>query len=335
MKLYLCKKKTMLYVKQISFAYEEQETLHEISFSIEKGSHVSVIGESGCGKSTLLKAVYGLIDLHSGDIFWDKDQILGPAYHLIPGHHQMKYLPQEFELMPYISVRQNIEKFLSRQKAAYNQERVDELLQVIDMQAFADTHVKKLSGGQKQRVALAQVLAKEPQFLLLDEPFNFIDNFRKNKLRRDLFNFLKKKQITCLFATHDSKDMLGFSDQVLVMREGKLIAKDTPQQLYQSPPNAYVASLFDEVNVLDTTLFKKGLENQSVLLYPHELQRSAQGQLEVQIEQSYFNGSTYMIIAKAEKNEQQILFHHPKAISAGTRISLQVDEELLKRRMES
>ena len=167
----------MLDVQEVTFAYQHKNTLKNISFSVNRGAHTCIIGESGCGKSTLLKAIYGLLDLDEGKVFWNGEQVLGPAFNLVPGHDKMKYLAQEDHLMPYTTVSENIKKFLSRQEAQWSQQRTEELLEVIDMTSFADTKVKNLSGGQKQRVALAQVLAKEPELLLLDEPFNFIDNF--------------------------------------------------------------------------------------------------------------------------------------------------------------
>jgi len=183
----------VLHVNNISFDYEKpnKKVLRNINFSLEKGEHLCIMGESGCGKSTLLKIIYGLFDLNEGTIFWDDYKVLGPAYHLVPGIEFFKYVAQDFDLMPYISVSENIKKFLSRFYPEEAQERTDELLGVIQMEAYANEKVKNLSGGQQQRVAIARALAKEPKLLLLDEPFSQIDNFKKNSLRRNLFSFLR------------------------------------------------------------------------------------------------------------------------------------------------
>ena len=182
----------MLKLRNISFQYQQKKSvLEEIDFSLEEGEHLCIMGESGCGKSTLLKAIYGLLDLNKGEIFWKEEQIFGPKHHLVPGFEKFKYVAQDFDLMPYISVAENIQKFLSRFYPEESETRTAELLEVIEMTAFAKTKVKHLSGGQKQRVAIARALAKEPELLLLDEPFGQIDNFKKNSLRRNLFRYLK------------------------------------------------------------------------------------------------------------------------------------------------
>ena len=231
----------MLQVKDITFGYSKQKVvLNNFSFSLKKGEHLCVMGESGCGKSTLLKAVYGLLDLQKGSIFWEENQVLGPEFNLVPGFEKFKYVAQDFDLMPYISVAENIKKFLSRFYPEESETRTQELLEVIDMKAFEKAKVKNLSGGQKQRVAIARALAKEPDLLLLDEPFSQIDNFKKNGLRRKLFSYLKKKNIACIVATHDKNDALSFADKLMVIKSNKILTFDTPQKIYYNPKKKYI-----------------------------------------------------------------------------------------------
>ncbi len=173
----------MLKVNNITFQYSKGEiVLKNIDFQLNKGEHLCIMGESGSGKSTLLKLIYGLFDVDEGTLFWGDIQILGPQEHLVPGMEFFKYVAQDFDLMPFISVEENIKKFLSRFYPKEAQERTDELLDVIEMGDFATTKVKNLSGGQQQRVAIARALAKEPELILLDEPFSQIDNFKKKNL---------------------------------------------------------------------------------------------------------------------------------------------------------
>src|SRR3989304_9223497 len=207
----------MLQIENISFTYIENPVIENISFEIAKGQNVAVIGESGCGKSTLLKLIYGLYDLDNGEIAYNDEPILGPKYNLIPGEDYIKYLAQDFDLMPYTTVEENVGKFLSNIYKDKKKARVQELLEMVEMTEFAKVKAKYLSGGQQQRVALARVLALEPEILLLDEPFSQIDSLRKNSLRRNLFNYFKKKQITCIIATHDSTEALSFSDETIVL----------------------------------------------------------------------------------------------------------------------
>lgn len=241
----------MLRVENLSFGYSEaQLVLKNIDFSLRKGEHLCVMGESGCGKSTLLKLIYGLLDANEGTIFWDEKQVLGPAYHLVPGMDFFKYVAQDFDLMPYTSVAENISKFLSRFYHEKNEQRINELLEVIEMTDFKNTKVKNLSGGQKQRVAIARALANEPELLLLDEPFGQIDNFKKNSLRRNLFQYLKEKNIACVVATHDKNEALSFSDYLLVIQNHKMVEFNNTKEVYKNPSKKYIATLFDDVNEL-------------------------------------------------------------------------------------
>ena len=114
----------MLQVQNVSFGYTEKQIIHDISFNVNKGDNVAILGESGCGKSTLLKLIYGLCDADEGQILWDKIEIKGPKFNLIPGMPFMKYLAQDFDLMPYITVAENIGKYLSNTNSSRKQERI-------------------------------------------------------------------------------------------------------------------------------------------------------------------------------------------------------------------
>ncbi|MBA4277674.1 ABC transporter ATP-binding protein [Flavobacterium sp.] len=313
----------MLQVKNISFTYIENPVIENISFEIAKGQNVAVIGESGCGKSTLLKLMYGLYDLDNGEIYYDDKQILGPKFNLIPGEDYIKYLAQDFDLMPYVTVEENVGKFLSNIYKDQKKARVQELLEMVEMTEFAKVKAKYLSGGQQQRVALARVLALEPEILLLDEPFSQIDSFRKNALRRNLFNYFKKKQITCIIATHDSTEALSFSDETMVLQNGKLIAKGNSKELHDNPPNYYVASLFGEVNELKLSHFiDLEEEDETLLLYPYQLKVVEEGKMKAVVKQSYFKGSHYLIKAAFER--RAIFFEHDSELELNQEVILSV-----------
>jgi ABC-type Fe3+/spermidine/putrescine transport system ATPase subunit len=314
----------MLQVQDVSFSYlENTPILKDISFKIPQGTHVSIIGESGCGKSTLLKLIYGLHDLDAGEIFWKDEQVLGPSYHLVPGFERMKYVAQDFDLMPYTTVSENIGTYLSNFYPEEKQQRINELLEMVEMSAFANVKAKLLSGGQQQRVALAKALAREPEVLLLDEPFSHIDNFRKNALRRNLFSYLKKENITCIVATHDRTDALSFADTTIVLKQGKLIAQSDSRELYKNPTNKYVASLFGEVNELPASLFPEIEDStETILVYPHQLKISKTSDFKVTVKQSYFKGSQYLVLAKHE--ETVIFFESLELLETGAEVGLEI-----------
>lgn len=305
----------MLAVKNISFSYDNQPNLHSISFGLTKGKNLALIGESGCGKSTLLKLLYGLYDLEEGQIFWNETEVLGPKFHLIPGMPFMKYLAQDFDLMPFITVAENVGKYLSNFFPEEKQSRIAELLEIVEMTQYADVKAKLLSGGQMQRVALARVLALEPEVLLLDEPFSHIDNFRKNSLRRKLFAYLKEQNVTCIVATHDSTDVLAFADEVAIMREGKIIERGIPKFIYENPKDNYVASLFGDVNEIE-------ISGKLQFVYPHQLKVSMSSDLKVEVVNSYFRGSHYLIEAKF--GNQILFFENVTEIEIGKDVYLEL-----------
>ena len=312
----------MLEIKNISFTYTETPVIEEVSFTIDKGQNTAIIGESGCGKSTLLKLIYGLYDLNSGSITYNEKPILGPKYNLVPGEDYIKYLAQDFDLMPYITVEENVGKFLSNMFPEEKKLRVQELLDMVEMTAFAKVKAKFLSGGQQQRVALARVLALEPEILLLDEPFSQIDSFRKNSLRRNLFKYLKDKGVTCIIATHDSTDALSFSDETIVVQNGKVVAKGDSKTLYENPTTKYIASLFGEVNELRLTqlIDVEPDEDELLLLYPHQLKVVDNGIMQVVVKQCYFKGSHYLVKAAFER--RAIFFEHDSELELNQEVFL-------------
>ena len=295
----------MLHVSIPSFSYEEEIILQNLTFTLNEGQQLAIIGESGCGKSTLLKLIYGLYDCDEGHLSWKSEPILGPKFHLVPGMPFMKYLAQDFDLMPFITVGENVGKFLSNFYPKEKQNRIDDLLNLVEMSEFKHVKAKFLSGGQMQRVALARVLAQEPEVLLLDEPFSHIDNFRKNKLRRKIFQYLKEKQITTIVAIHDINDVLSFSDEVIVLKDTTILENATPFELYNYPKFHYTAALFGEINEIE-------INGKIQLLYPNQLQIVEKSDIQVEVISSYFKGKYYLIEAKL--NNQMVFFESEKEL---------------------
>ncbi len=304
----------MLQVKNVSFGYSKTKVIKAIDFNVDAGENLAIIGESGSGKSTLLKLIYGEYDLKEGQIFWKDEEILGPKYNLVIGYDFIKYVTQEFDLMPFITVEENIGKYLSNFFREEKQKRTAELIKIVELEAFAKTKVKNLSGGQKQRVAIARALAKEPEILLLDEPFSHIDNFKKQSLRRSVFKYLKESKITCIVATHDKNDVLGFADDMLVLNESKIIAKDTPQNLYKNPKLPLIASFFGEFNVIEPY----------GIVYSHELKIVEQSDLKAVVKQSYFSGNSWLI--EAEYNAESLFINHNYELQIESLVHFKIDK---------
>ncbi|KJD34015.1 ABC transporter ATP-binding protein [Tamlana nanhaiensis] len=303
----------MLNVQNLTFSYQKSPILKDISFKVDIGENLAVIGESGSGKSTLLNLIYGEFDLNQGQIFWKDTEILGPKYNLVIGYDFMKYVHQEFDLMPYISVSENISKYLSRFYPEESEKRTNELLKVVELEAFANVKVKTLSGGQKQRVALARALAKQPEIILLDEPFSHIDNFKKQSLRRNVFKYLKDKNITCIVATHDKEDVLGFADTMIVLENQQILEQGKPEALYNNPKTPLIASFFSEFNVIDDQI-----------VYANQLKVIDKSNLKATVITCYFKGYHYLI--EADLKEEKVFFEHDTSIEKGQEVFLSISE---------
>lgn len=313
----------MLDIQIKSYSYtktQEKPVLKDISLTLSKGEHLAILGESGCGKSTLLHLVYGLLQLEHGTIHYKEKQLLGPTHNLIPGEPFMKIVSQELDIMPFISVAENIASHLDRNNPIKDKERVEELLDVVQLQPYKNSKVQHLSGGQKQRVAIAKALAQKPEVLLLDEPFSSIDTFLKKALRRSVFSYARSQKITCIIATHDSEEAMSFADRMLLLKEGLVVRLDSPKAIYDSLENKYQGGFFGDVSVIDNALLPYGQNNKpsstaskNHIVLPHQLRISEEkSALEVEIVNSLYKGSFYLI--HATHGNETIYFNHSSAL---------------------
>ena len=309
----------MLSVQISTFSYAEKEILKDISFELKAGEHLAILGESGSGKSTLLHIIYGLLHLEQGTLSWMQKKLLGPSHNLIPGEPFIKMVTQEYNVMPYTTVAENIAAHLSRLDMEKDEQRVEQLLGVVDMVAFKTTLVKNLSGGQKQRVALAKALANKPELLLLDEPFSSIDTFRKSRLRRNLFAYLKEQGISCITATHDSEEALSFSDKLLILKQSRMAAFGPTEKVYGDISTVYEAAFFGETSIIPSGVFS----SEEIVVMPHQLKaNSLPTQLTVNVANAYFYGTHYLI--QAFQNEMPFYFNHPTKLDRGQKIHLEL-----------
>lgn len=311
----------MLKLKNVTFKYDTKLVLQNISLELNPGEQLSIIGESGSGKSTLLKIIYGLYHIEKGKLYWQDKPLLGPNYNIVPGEDFMKYVAQDYDLMPFITVEENVGKFLSNFYPRKKRKRIDELLELVGLTAYAKTKPTELSGGQRQRVAIARALAQQPKLLLLDEPFSNIDNFKKNKLRRELFSFLKSQNISAITATHDNMDSLAYADRTMVLKQGKVLAVDDPKKLYNNPKNKYLASLFGEVNeISERYLIPNSKSNKKIICYPHQLNLHQDGTIKTRVKNSYFQGSHFLI--ESEFKSKPLFFNNEAAIERDKEVVL-------------
>lgn len=323
----------MLKVNSISFAYTKKPILEDVSFSLQPGEHVSVIGASGSGKTTLLKLIYGEYDLDKGKIHWKDTEVLGPKFNLVVGYDFIKYVSQEFDLMPYTTVEENIGKHLSNFYPDEKKKRVAELLEVVELLEFAKTKVKLLSGGQKQRVALARAIAKQPELILLDEPFSHIDNFKKQSLRRSLFSYLKQHNIACLVATHDKNDVLPYSDKIIVLDQGEIAANDFTKAIYKHPKTPLIASFFGEFNQFKISDITDLNDGSTIIVYANEVKLIEQSSHKFVVTHSYFQGANYLVAGQFKN--QTIFAESPISLKINSNAYFEIDSALIKQRRQN
>lgn len=282
----------LLEIKNLYFSYRPDKPLFQnLNLSFEQGKIIALAGESGCGKSTLLNLMYGLNDWQKGEILFDGISLKGPKGNLVPGEKDMKSVAQNYDLMPYATVYDNVGKFLSNINLRNKREKVTELLSVVGMENYANILPKNLSGGQQQRVAIARALSVTPKMLLLDEPFSNLDYSRKVELREKLFSYVRKENLTLIISTHEIQEIMPWLDRIVVLQDGRLIQNDSPQESYFNPYNDYVARLFGEVNIFSEEERLRWNLNR-IFYYPHEIQPAENG-LDAQVAESRFAGSHY------------------------------------------
>lgn len=262
---------------------------------------MALVGASGSGKSTLLNLLAGLADADKGEVKMNGVRVAGPAEVLVPGHPSIRLVHQEYQLMPNISVRDNILYALRFFEKTYRDFRVDELLTICRLTDVQNRLPRQISGGEKQRTAIARAVADKPAVLLLDEPFSHLDLPNRLIVRDLVFDLVRQNGATsCLFVTHDATDALSIADTLGILREGKLIQVDTPVRVYQQPATAYAARLTGPVTIFKArhlpTLALEAPENpdELVCLRPEQIQLDESG-VTGTVRAVYFRGSQYEV----------------------------------------
>ncbi|HEX5153874.1 MAG TPA: ABC transporter ATP-binding protein [Parafilimonas sp.] len=235
----------LLEVHNLSKQQQDRIIVADIRFEQRALQKIAITGESGSGKTTLLKMISGHAQPTDGTILFDGKRVIGPEEKLLPGHKEIAYLSQHYELLNNYRVEELIwfENKLSEAMAT-------ELFKICRIYDLLQRRTGQLSGGEKQRIALCMLLVKQPGMLVMDEPFSNLDLIHKDILKAVLEDIREKLQVTCMLASHDPHDTLSWADEIIVMKEGRLLQQGTPQEVYHKPVNEYVAGLFGKYNLL-------------------------------------------------------------------------------------
>ena len=234
---------------QLVKRFDGVAAVDEVSLAIRRGEIFALLGSSGCGKSTLLRMLAGFEKPSSGAVFLDGVDISSfPPY-----ERPINMMFQSYALFPHLTIWDNIAFGLKREgmQKAQTAARVQEMLQLVQLEAFAKRKPHQLSGGQQQRVALARSLAKKPQLLLLDEPLGALDKKLRERTQFELVNILESVGVTCVMVTHDQEEAMAMASRIAVMSHGRVLQVGTPKEIYEHPNCRFVADFIGNVNLME------------------------------------------------------------------------------------
>ncbi|APU60572.1 betaine/proline/choline family ABC transporter ATP-binding protein [Clostridium botulinum] len=235
-------KNTIIEFKNIKKNYKDIVVIENFNLEIEKGNLVVLIGSSGSGKTTLLKMINRLIESTAGEILVNGKNIkeMDP----IKLRRSIGYVIQQTGLFPHLTVKENIEmipKLMGKSKEEIDN-KTNELLNMVglDPEKYMDRYPVELSGGQQQRVGVARAFATDAEIILMDEPFSALDPITRAELQEELFNIQKEYRKTIVFVTHDMDEALNLADKICILKDGKLLQYDTPENILKNPAGEYV-----------------------------------------------------------------------------------------------
>ena len=240
--------KPYIQIENVTKKFGDFTAIDNLTLDIYKNEFFSLLGPSGCGKTTLLRMLAGFEKITDGKILLDGEDISEIPPHLRP----INMMFQSYALFPHMTVEKNIAFGLKQDKMPENliNQRVEEMLELVELTDFAKRKPNQLSGGQSQRVALARSLAKRPKLLLLDEPLGALDKRLREQTQFELMDIQEKLKVTFVIVTHDQEEAMTVSSRIGVMDSGNLIQVATPAEIYEAPINKDVADFIGDVNLL-------------------------------------------------------------------------------------
>lgn len=283
-----------LELKNISKKYEDKYAIKDVSFSLEKGKFLCLLGPSGSGKSTILHSIGGFIK-HEGEIILDGKSIKN----LSPEDRDVSTVFQSFGLFPHMNVLKNVMyglKFKEKDKSKKEKEaEAREVLRIVGLNGYEKRYPSELSGGEKQRVALARSLVVRPKILLMDEPLSALDAKLRSEMQFEIRRIQREFNITTIFVTHDQKEAFVMADEIIIINQGELVAKGAPQDIYNHPKNEFTLDFIGNKNIIKGKYVR-----------PEKIRPDANGE-EFVINDITFNGETIELDIENDEHKLEML----------------------------
>ena len=304
-----------LKVKDLKKYYNPKEQLiRNLNFSVNRGDIISFIGESGSGKTTFLKCLAGLEKIDSGLIELNGDILNNKNTFVPPDKRKIGFVFQDYPLFPHLNILENIsinleKKFLSK---------INYILNLTNLKNLCDRYPHQLSGGEQQRACLARALVREPDLLLLDEPFSNLDSNIKLTIQEEIHKIIKETKTTTILVTHDIRDTFNISDKILIFKAGILQQYDNPISMYCNPVNCYCAKILGDLNQVT-------IDNKTFYLRPEKIKLSNNSKFEGIVEKSLFAGKEYKISVNV--NDDRWIFFNDFPVEKNKKIKLEFENK--------
>ena len=274
-----------LEINNLVKSYDSNSTIiKNLSLSIDKGEFISFIGESGSGKSTFLKCLSGLEKINSGSIKLNGRVMNDENIFIKPQNRNIGFVFQDYPLFPHLNLYDNITFNLN--KEFYK--KINYIINLTNLKNLLKRYPYELSGGEQQRACIARALVREPDLLLLDEPFSNLDKSIKKTIKDEIYNIISETKTPSILVTHDINDSLDISDKILIFKAGLIQQFDDPVKMYCEPANCYCAEILGDLN-------KINLNNKECFIRPEKLKICAKSNYEFLAHKSSFQGKNYII----------------------------------------
>ena len=305
------------FVKNIKKSYRsDNPVLKNLSFSMSKGEILSFVGESGSGKTTFLRSVSGLEKLDKGLISLNGTVLNSENIFVKPQRRNIAYVFQDFPLFPHLTVYNNLIFNLG----SSFKKNINGLVDVTGLENLLNRYPYQLSGGERQRVCIVRAIIREPDLLLLDEPFSNLDKKIKKSIIEHVESILQQKKITTILVTHDINNILNISDKILVFKGGVLQQYDSPQNMYCHPSNCYCAELLGDLNEIN-------FQGKKHYIRPEHIKVVERSDYKINIIKSLYQGKDYKI--KATHNLNEFHFYSKNSYEPKTTLHFDFDSKNL------